>query len=409
MHGAFFYNVICKKLPFQGGYLVVLGGWVILNFYTALVLILLLFFQMKNTLTLSSKRFINLDIMTLILLAAETIGHFGELHPDNFLFLAKIGYYIIYALDPADYLFAILYIDCWINDDNRYAGRRLFTGAYKIFVAVNFLMVTVSTIFDLKLFYYFEGQTYYRGSLFMVRAILLLAFCLFLTVYSVIYRKRIYADYRTAIFALPTLAMIGAFLQIIFVDLDMTYASIAVGLLILFCGLQANDLDIDYLTGTLNRRGLDIKMEEHVRTAQNGGKSFSAIMLDLDRFKSINDTYGHMEGDYALKTVSEILFRVFNKGAYIGRYGGDEFCVISNVTDQAALDESVDILNDELEIWNYRGGKPYQLEVSVGKLIYDPFTNMGPKEFQIAIDEQMYKEKRKHHLKDNRRSARDEA
>ena len=386
----------------------VIEGWIILNFYTALLLILLLFFQGKTTRTESGDRFINLDVMTLILLAAETVGHIGELHPDKYLVLMKVGYYIIYALDPADYLFAILYVDCWINEEKKSVIRKVFTNAYKVFVITNMLLVTISAAFNLKWFYYYDGAEYHRGSLFYVRAVLLLIFCLLVTVYAVIYRHKIYKDYRNSIFTLPLLAMIGAFMQVVFVDLDMTYASIAIGLLILFCNLQANNLDVDYLTGALNRRGLDIKLEEHIRTAQAGGKTFSAIMLDLDKFKGINDTYGHMEGDYALKTVSDILNRVFYKDASIGRYGGDEFCVISEITEKKALDECLDLLDDELEIWNYKGGKPYQIEISYGSMVYDPASGLGAKDFQIAIDELMYKEKRKHHLDDNRRSVADE-
>ena len=387
---------------------VVPEGWMILNFYTALLLILLLFFQGRTTRTESGDRFIRLDLMTLLLLAAETVGHFGEIS-GKLIGLSKVGYYIIYAFDPACYLFAILYIDCWINEGEKSTGRKIVTAAYKMFVAANFIIVTVSALFDLKLLYYFEGTEYYRGPLFMVRGVLLLIFCLLLSVYSYAYRKKIYADYRGAIFSLPTLSMIGAFLQIVFADLDMTYASIAIGLLILFFNLQANNLDVDYLTGALNRRGLDIKMEERVRLAQAGGKTFSAIMLDLERFKQINDTYGHMEGDYALKTVSDILYRVFFQGSSIGRFGGDEFCVITDINTREELDASLDILEDELEIWNYRGGKPYELAISCGSMIYDPASKMSAKDFQIAIDELMYHEKRKHHLVDNRRRRTDEA
>ncbi len=383
-------------------------GWMILNFYTALLLILLLFFQGRTTRTESGDRFIRLDLMTLLLLTAETVGHVGEFSVD-LIWMSKIGYYIIYALDPACYLFAILYIDCWINEGEKSIGRKLVTAAYKIFVAGNIIVVTVSALFDLKLLYYFEGTEYFRGPLFYVRAALLLIFCLLLSLYSFAYRKKIYADYRGAIFELPTLAMIGAFLQIVFANLDITYASIAIGLLIVFCNLQANNLDVDYLTGALNRRGLDIKLEERIRLAQAGGRSFCAIMLDLDRFKKINDTYGHMEGDYALKTVSDILYRVFFQGAHIGRFGGDEFCVISNITDRKELDECLEILDDEIEIWNYRGGKPYEIAISYGSMIYDPASKMSAKDFQIAIDELMYNEKRKHHLVDNRRRRTDEA
>ncbi|MCR5671921.1 MAG: GGDEF domain-containing protein [Butyrivibrio sp.] len=383
-------------------------GWIILNFYTALLLVLLLIFESKNSHTLSGDRFRQLDVMTLVLLVAETIGHLGEMYPDQLLVLTKIGYYVIYALDPADYLFAILYINCWMdNKDQR--GKKTFRAAFDIFVFVNFFLVTISALFDLRWFYYFDGNEYIRGPLFMIRGALLLIFCCLTSLYTIIYRKSIFEDYRRPIFALPTLAFVGALLQIFFSNLNMTYASISIGLLILFFLLQAKNLDIDYLTGVLNRRGLDMRLEDAVKNSISTGRRFSAIMLDLDRFKSINDNYGHSEGDVALKLVAETLHEVFPENSAIGRFGGDEFCVVTNISEESKLNEVIEIVKDELEIWNYKSNKPYEVEISTGGMVYDPATRMTAKEFQMAIDELMYQEKRKHHLKDNRRDSKDEA
>ncbi|RKM62045.1 GGDEF domain-containing protein [Butyrivibrio sp. CB08] len=392
-----------RLLTHERGDKVQIPGWIILNFYTALLLVLLLIFERKTIHTEAGDRFISLDVMTLVLLASETIGHIGEIYPEKYLILTKIGYYVIYALDPADYLFAILYINCWLGDNGRTKGRRPFVFAYWIFVITNFALVTISTLFNLKWFYYFDGTTYCRGPLFITRAVFLMIFCLLLTLYTVVYRESIYADYRKAIFSLPTLAAAGAFLQIAFTEMNMTYASIAIGLLILFFQLQSKNLDVDYLTGALNRRGLDIRLEEAIKNAQMGGRTFSAIMLDLDHFKQINDTYGHIEGDYALKKVAEILFEVFSQHASIGRFGGDEFCILAGVQEAEKLADVVDIVEDELEKWNYKKEKPYQIEVSMGSMVYDPSSKMSAKEFQMAIDELMYNQKRKHHLADNRR------
>lgn len=382
-------------------------GWVILNFYTALLLILLLIFATKNVKTEAGSKFNMLVAMTLILLVSETIGRIGEMYPENFFPLMEAGYFLIYLLDPVDYLLAILYIDSWMSKKDA-PGKKAFRLAYVAFVVSNIVLVIFSALFKLKWFYYFEGTDYLRGPLFLWRGLVLLIFCCLTGLYTIIYRNTIFEGYRIPIFSLPTLAFIGAILQIFFADMDMTYASIAVGLLILFFFLQAKDLDIDYLTGALNRRGLDIRFEEAVRNSQATGKPFAAIMLDLDRFKSINDNYGHAEGDIALKAVADILHKVFPQNCYIGRFGGDEFCVVTNIQDMDHLDQAIEIIKDELEIWNYKSGKEYEVEISTGGLVYDPFSRQSMKSFQMAIDELMYQEKRKHHLKDNRREIRNE-
>ena len=378
-------------------------SWVILNFYSALLLVLLVIFEYRSIRTKAGVRFMQLDCMTLLLILAETIGHIGEDHPEKYLLLCRIGYYLIYILDPVDYLFFMLYIDCWIRKSYKTAQRDAFQWIYRAFVIVNFGIVTIDRLFGLRWFYYFDGLEYKRGSLFLVRGALLLIFCILISVYTVIYRKGIFRDYRVAIFSLPSIATLGACLQIFIVNMTITYAAIAIGLLILFIYLQSKNLDVDYLTGALNRRGLDIRLEEAVKDASSGGKPCSAIMLDLDRFKQINDTYGHSEGDEALKAVSEILMKVFHENSFIGRFGGDEFCVIAHIGDQQQLDEKIELVDDELDLCNYKSGKPYNIEASMGYMIYDPESRMGAKDFQMAIDELMYEQKKKHHLNDRRR------
>jgi diguanylate cyclase (GGDEF)-like protein len=77
---------------------------------------------------------------------------------------------------------------------------------------------------------------------------------------------------------------------------------------------------VDPLTGALNRRGLDLFLPED--------PAFSVLMVDLDRFKEVNDTYGHAVGDEVLKQVARLLSSSLRTGDAIVRYGGEEFLVI---------------------------------------------------------------------------------
>ncbi|KSV59815.1 GGDEF domain-containing protein [Acetivibrio ethanolgignens] len=81
--------------------------------------------------------------------------------------------------------------------------------------------------------------------------------------------------------------------------------------------------EIDALTQVANRRALDIYIEQ---LKQNGG-CFTFVLLDVDNFKSINDTFGHEEGDKCLVSLADILTQIFGKNVF--RYGGDEFAIIS--------------------------------------------------------------------------------
>ena len=199
-------------------YPLVVEGWVVLNVYTAIVLVLLLVFQSKTIHTRSGNKFSQLVAMTLILLLSETLGHIGEIFPSQFFILTKVGYFLIFALDPVDYLFAILYIDCFINNEKS-LGRKIFILAFKIFVYLNLVLVILSAIFRLGWFFTFDGNEYHRGSFYMIRAALLLVFCLLLSVYSLVYRGKIYKGYVIPILRFQQLRFLERFFRLYLPDL----------------------------------------------------------------------------------------------------------------------------------------------------------------------------------------------
>ena len=84
----------------------------------------------------------------------------------------------------------------------------------------------------------------------------------------------------------------------------------------------------DSLTGLLNRRALNDILRHEIDRACRYDTDLSLIICDIDRFKAINDTYGHTAGDQALRTVAETLKNALRRADIPGRYGGDEFMVI---------------------------------------------------------------------------------
>ena len=84
----------------------------------------------------------------------------------------------------------------------------------------------------------------------------------------------------------------------------------------------------DILTGLPNRRHLDQRIRDEIERANRYGHTFALLMIDLDGFKGINDTFGHPIGDSVLKQVSESLRHSLRSSDFLARYGGDEFCII---------------------------------------------------------------------------------
>ncbi len=89
----------------------------------------------------------------------------------------------------------------------------------------------------------------------------------------------------------------------------------------------------DGLTGLLNRQHLDKRINEEMERARRYGNPLSLIMFDIDKFKPINDTYGHIAGDIILQRTSDIINDTLRNTDIAGRFGGDEFIIILVHTD----------------------------------------------------------------------------
>jgi diguanylate cyclase (GGDEF)-like protein len=87
--------------------------------------------------------------------------------------------------------------------------------------------------------------------------------------------------------------------------------------------------EVDLLTGLANRRGMEIGIDRSIRLAESEGVEFGVMLLDLDGFKAVNDTYGHAAGDTVLQVVGQRLDSVLRRANdLVARLGGDEFTVV---------------------------------------------------------------------------------
>lgn len=94
----------------------------------------------------------------------------------------------------------------------------------------------------------------------------------------------------------------------------------------------------DELTGLLNRRAFLDAAEAAVERARRGGHQLAMVLLDLDHFKRINDEHGHLTGDHALRLAAETVMATLRSADAVGRYGGEEFCLLLPGTDAGAAE-----------------------------------------------------------------------
>ena len=103
--------------------------------------------------------------------------------------------------------------------------------------------------------------------------------------------------------------------------------------------------DVDGLTKLYRKEAAFIKMQEYVNDAPEG--EFYFVILDLDDFKQINDRHGHQYGDEVLKQMAAALVRIFGENSILGRFGGDEFVILTkNMTKQEVIESLKQIQSD---------------------------------------------------------------
>lgn len=119
----------------------------------------------------------------------------------------------------------------------------------------------------------------------------------------------------------------------------------------------------DALTGCMNRRGFIEKTLQMNRDHE--GEELLILFADLDHLKEINDSFGHIEGDFSIRHCAEVLKKVVGADGIVGRIGGDEFCVVTlgNLKDGQQIIERI---REESDAFNCTSDKEYYVELSAG-------------------------------------------
>ncbi len=164
----------------------------------------------------------------------------------------------------------------------------------------------------------------------------------------------------------------------------------------------------DELTGLYNRRGLYVLGEQHFKLTQRNKGKFVLFFADLDGLKSINDSFGHTEGDEAIRNAARLLKKTFREADILGRFGGDEYVVLA----VGCRDPKADIqriktrLIRNLVEFNRKSRKPYPLSVSLGSAIFDYKKAKTFEELMVDADRMLYEQKREKNSRRRKASAR---
>lgn len=151
---------------------------------------------------------------------------------------------------------------------------------------------------------------------------------------------------------------------------------------------------LDELTMISNRRGFMTLVDHSLKICRRNKLPISLVLFDLNKFKAINDTYGHHEGDRALVSFAQIMLDSFRDCDVIARLGGDEFVVMLLDSDEKRINTVLERFKVAMANANQNMGKPYEIDYSVGVAHFPCDTGKSIEEMIQAADIAMFKDKK---------------
>lgn len=236
------------------------------------------------------------------------------------------------------------------------------------------ILLSVMTLGTLKWKYFFyidESGLYQKGPYYPFIIVLVYGYIIMIGVRVLImYPQKRYYTLRgqmKMVSSFVIIPLIAGVIQAFYTGISIVCFGITISMIQVFAQFLENKITTDSLTQINNRTKAVQYLESHIQNRQKiKDKDLYFIMMDLNDFKKINDTYGHVEGDKALITMAEVLKKsMLNYQGILARYGGDEFCIAGEFTEKEK-DELCTLIFTNLSETNQNQNKLYNIEICMG-------------------------------------------
>lgn len=366
-------------------------SFIVYDIFTLVLLMIVVYFarQSKGFFSFEQKIYLCIAISLGITVIFDLIMAF--VNEQTFTFAREINYVastLYYVFTPLCMVFWIFFVDYSIHKSKRRFKRFGFLYSLPFLANLVLCFVNIKTGLFFKIT---SDNVYVRGDLFYLSigvAILYFFYTLGIIIMNqIVHKARI--RYSFILILIPPL--VGCILQGIFYGLSLNWIGITLSFVFLLIHTQSKSLSRDYLTDLYNRRQLVKVLNSELKRTDNG--YLSAIMLDIDKFKSINDSYGHTMGDDALKMAGVLLKKSCKKTDSVFRYAGDEFVILLDSVEKEYVNTVINNIHFYASEFNAKTDRPYSITFSLGFITIAHGEDYNYLDVLRTIDEKMYADK----------------
>ena len=339
------------------------------------------------------KQFVVLAVLVILQLATDFISRF-YIYNDVPHWLIVASTYVNFLVLPAIGVAWQEFVCTVLAGEARKDIRMLSYSVYA-FAIIGVLALAINP-FTGVIFSFDVAGIYHRGPLYFVPAASA-GLCILVSEGLLLSRLRVLGpNTMFTLLTFPIPPIIGAVIAAFVYGIPWMPLGISLSMLLLFASMFSSGMNTDYLTRVINRRRIEELLEERIEGARSG-KPFAGLMVDIDNFKEINDTLGHVVGDVALAETAQLLQQSLRGVDVVGRYGGDEFFALLDVSNEDELERVVARIRDN-EIRLGSEERTFPLRLSKGYAMFDPVLFPDSQSFESCLDALMYANKEAHRL-----------
>ncbi len=348
-----------------------------------LLVVLVSIYLKKDTLSSSSKLYKRLLLVSILMLVLEFLswqfnGRTGVLNYRlNYIFNTIYEW----ALPLLTCIWAS-YIDYSIFKSIKRLKKRMFY-IFPMFLSG---LIVIINFFTPIVFFIDSNNIYHRGKYIWIMLVMSLLVFMYMWLLAIKNWKKLDKEVVASMLLFVIMPLIGAVIQLCLYGPSILWPMMSIAVIGTYIFLETLSTSKDYLTGLISRHRVDNYIDYLLEENLN----FALLMFDLNDFKIINDTHGHLVGDIALKAFSQALKNTFKQARFVGRYAGDEFIVgITHLSESELKDLKSQLLN-EVKRQQHDYNLSFNIKFSLGYHEKHGDENLNYESVLSAVDKKMY-------------------